>query len=77
MNTHHFGLSIALVSLLSTLAGCSHLGPAAATPAAGHPVVDFAVPAYGARAATAERPARFETAPMAQPRMVALRSGKR
>jgi hypothetical protein len=66
MNTRKFGpvaLSITLVSLLATMAGCAHEGPAAVTPAtASHPVVDFAVAADVSR--QADRSARFETNPI-------------
>jgi len=66
MNTRKVGpvaLSITLVSLLATLAGCAHEAPAAVTPAtASHPVIDFVVPADASR--QADRPPRFEANPI-------------
>jgi hypothetical protein len=59
MNFRTAALAIAIVSLLSTVAGCASSEPVAASSV--HPVVAFAVPAR--TTTTAERPARFETAP--------------
>jgi len=62
MNTRKVGpvaLSITLVSLLATMAGCAHQTPAAATPAtASHPVVDFVIPADASARPTAPRGSR-------------------
>ena len=66
MNTRKVGpvaLSITLVSLLATMAGCAHEAPAAVTPAtAPSPVVDFVVPVDVSH--QFDRPARFEANPM-------------
>jgi len=65
-------LSITLVSLLATMAGCAHEAPGAVTPAmASHPVVDYAVPVEASR--SVERSARFEVATPVPTRM-AMRS---
>jgi hypothetical protein len=56
MNTRT-ALALALVSLLSTVAGCARSGQTAASPM--HPVIAFAAPGTAGPAAE-QRPARFE-----------------
>jgi hypothetical protein len=79
MNTRKIGpvaLSITLVSLLATMAGCAHEAPAPVTPAmTSHPVVDFVIPAGVAR--QADRPARFEANPIWASRLTLSGSAKR
>ena len=79
MNTRKFGpvaLSITLVSLLATMAGCAHEAPAVVTPAtASYPVVDFVIPVDVSR--QADRPARFEANPIWATGMTLSGSAKR
>jgi len=79
MNTRKVGpvaLSITLVSLLATMAGCAHEAPAVVTPAtASYPVVDFVIPVDVSR--QADRPARFEANPIWATGMTLSGSAKR
>ena len=64
-------LSISLLSLLATSAGCARAAAPPAKPAtAAYPVVDFAVPVE--RSHTADHAARFEAMPSLPTRLVPI-----
>ncbi len=73
MNTRIAALATAIVSLLSTVAGCA--APRQAASSASHPVVAFAVPAL--ESARTERPARFDVEAPRPVRMQPVRDSHR
>jgi hypothetical protein len=75
MNTR-IAIVTAIVSLLSTAAGCARpdVVPAAAS---AHPIVAYGVSAERSASAQSARPARFELATPRPERVVRLETGKR